>query len=145
MEIVDDSSVEVRAFVPSAWGPELAAGTRFTVRVDETGAEIEAEVVAQAAWIDNISQLMEVRGKVLAGAENLTAGMSGTACFATVAKSTGGEGCSAVPLPEEVPSAEAPPAAATGTLRMTPSVELPSAPAASGQSGALTAAKGSAP
>jgi membrane fusion protein, multidrug efflux system len=146
LEIVDDSSVEVRAFVPSAWGPELPVGTRFSVRVDETGAEIDAEVVAQAAWIDNISQLMEVRGKVLAGAENLTAGMSGTACFATVAKSTGGEGCSAVPLPEEAPSAEAPPAAAPGTLRLTPSVELPSAPAAGEQSGkGLTAAKGPAP
>jgi membrane fusion protein, multidrug efflux system len=80
MEIVDDASVEVRAFVPSAWIGQLALGDRFAVTIDETAATIEADIIAVGAWIDSVSQLMEVRG-VVVGSSSLTAGMSGSARF----------------------------------------------------------------
>ncbi len=101
MEIVGDDSFEVRAFVPSAWARSLVPGARFQVTIDETGASVEAEVVALAAWIDNISQLMEVRGRVVSETARLTAGMSGMARFADAPEVLAG--ASPAPAPESTP------------------------------------------
>lgn len=79
IEIVDDGDNEVRLFMPSAWIAHTAPGTRLAFEVDETGEIVDVEVVALGAVIDNVSQLLEVRGRPLAGADRLLPGMSGRA------------------------------------------------------------------
>ena len=77
IEIVDDTSVEVHAFVPSHQIARLAIGGALQLTVDETGVEIQARIVSVGATIDNVSQLIEVRAIPVNGARGLLAGMSG--------------------------------------------------------------------
>lgn len=76
IEIVDDSAVEVRAFVPSNRIGRLAAGGAVRLIVDETGVAVHARIVSIGAAIDNVSQQIEIRAAPI-GKPELLAGMSG--------------------------------------------------------------------
>ncbi len=65
LEIVDDANVEIRVFVPSLWLKDLQPGGRFQFTVEETGETIAVQIIALGATIDNVSQLVEVRGRVV--------------------------------------------------------------------------------
>lgn len=82
IEIVDDSDVEVRAFVPSDWIGRVGAGTRLTLLIDETGERVDLRVITIGATIDNVSQLIEVRTAVDGVKIRLIAGMSGAIALA---------------------------------------------------------------
>ena len=81
MEIVNDQEVELQLYVPSRWLRDLKNGTIFRFHVDETDAEISAKIIATGAWIDNVSQLIEVRAICNDDSAALLAGMSGRAEF----------------------------------------------------------------
>lgn len=81
LEIVSEDDVEVRAFVPSAWLRNLHVGRRFKFTIDETGITVPARVIAIGAWIDNVSQLVEVRAIIENDSAKLIAGMSGSVFF----------------------------------------------------------------
>lgn len=90
IEIVDDAGLEIRVFVPSSWVQWLKPGARFQFKIDESGATVNATVIALGAAIDNVSQLIELRASIAPPApsnagENdpppLLAGMSGNAVF----------------------------------------------------------------
>ncbi|MEL6373964.1 MAG: efflux RND transporter periplasmic adaptor subunit, partial [Pseudomonadota bacterium] len=81
IEIVNDRDIEVRAFAPSLWLRWLRVGQRFTVRLDETGRRFDARIIAIGATIDNVSQLIEVRARLLGEPRFMLAGMSGLADF----------------------------------------------------------------
>ena len=104
IEIVSDRDVEIRAFVPSAWIRHLQRGSPFEFEVDETGERVRAEIIAIGAWIDNVSQLLEVRARVVMSRQPLLAGMSGRALFENVI-STGNVKVTPAPfdLPNSVP------------------------------------------
>lgn len=84
MEIVGDEALEIRVFVPSSWIAALAPGQPFQFDVDETGERLDARVVALGAVIDNVSGLIELRGRPVARARPLAGGMSGTARFGDI-------------------------------------------------------------
>ena len=85
IEIVDDHSVEIRVFVPSRWLRKLGKGTNFLFHVDETGSALSATVIATGASIDNVSQLIELRARLVGPRPvNLLSGMSGDADFSAL-------------------------------------------------------------
>jgi len=65
LEIVDDANIEIRVFVPSLWLKDLDPGATFQFTVDETGETLTVKIIALGASIDNVSQLVEVRGRVV--------------------------------------------------------------------------------
>lgn len=86
LEIIGDRNLEIKVYVPSLWIAEMKSGTPFQFTVDETHAVVDAEIITVGASIDNVSQLVEVRAKVVSPTSNLSAGqlsagMSGNATF----------------------------------------------------------------
>lgn len=81
MDILDDSELEVEALVPSIWLRWLKANAKFTLLVEETGKEYQAEVATLGARIDPVSQSISLVGRILGQHDDLLAGMSGKAVF----------------------------------------------------------------
>ena len=81
VEIVSRGPSKLRLNVPSKWLAWLKAGTPFEVAIDETGRTYAASVTAINARVDAASQSVEVEGSIAERADELLAGMSGTARF----------------------------------------------------------------
>jgi len=84
LEIVDNRHLDIYLLVPSRWLPQLHIGQAFTFIPDETGTPLQAEVVQMGARIDETSQTLTLIGRPSSPADNLLAGMSGSAQFAEV-------------------------------------------------------------
>lgn len=82
IEILDDSALEVQVIIPSAWVTSVKAGSRFTMRVDETGRDYPGKIVNLGARIDPASQSLRAVGQIDGHFAELLAGMSGQATFA---------------------------------------------------------------
>lgn len=81
IEIVEQGNLHVEALVQSTWLTWLKTGQRFTIKVDELGREVTAEVVAIGARVDPVSQTIAITGRIIQNAPGLRAGMSGNARF----------------------------------------------------------------
>ncbi|MBI9077934.1 MAG: efflux RND transporter periplasmic adaptor subunit [Desulfatibacillum sp.] len=81
LRIVDDTRLALQLLVPSRWTLHLPKGSRFRVRVDETGKTYPARVTTLGARVDPVSQTLEIRGEIQGAHGELMAGMSGTAVF----------------------------------------------------------------
>ncbi len=85
LEILDDAQLRLELFVPSRWIPRLKIGTRFQVRIDETGRHHEARITRLGARVDPVSQTLEVHAGIEESAADkgasLLPGMSGSAFF----------------------------------------------------------------
>lgn len=81
VRIIDTSQLELRLIVPSKWLVWLTKGTRFSVRVDETGGLIAARVERLGAVVDAVSQTIKITGKFENNNKSVLPGMSGTATF----------------------------------------------------------------
>ncbi len=79
MEILDDSTLELEMFVPSAWVSGLSAKQTFSVSIDETGQDYPAVIERSAPAVDAISQTVKVFGRIDGKFAELRAGMSGMA------------------------------------------------------------------
>jgi RND family efflux transporter MFP subunit len=77
LDIIDDSAFELEFLAPSRTIAWLRPGSRFTVRMDETGRSYPAVVVRLGARIDPVSQSVKVRGQITGKYPELLAGMSG--------------------------------------------------------------------
>ena len=82
LSVLDDADLEISLIVPSDWLVWLEPGTRFTFRVDETGAAVPAVVTALGARVDPASQSVRIAAQPAGVVGGLLAGMSGTAVFA---------------------------------------------------------------
>lgn len=81
IQILSDKDIEVRVSVPSFWVTKLQIGTKFQFRLDEIAQPFEAEVMAIGARIENISQTIELRGRINGDTIDVLVGMSGDAVF----------------------------------------------------------------
>ncbi len=81
LDILDAGGLEVRLHIPSNSLTRVNQGSRFQVRIDETGKLYEAEVQRIGARVDPVSGTIDVIGHILEPDNNLLAGMSGTATF----------------------------------------------------------------
>jgi RND family efflux transporter MFP subunit len=81
LEILDDSALELEFLAPSKWLIWMKPGTRFQVRIDETGKTYPATVVRTGARIDPVSQSIKIKGQVSGRYPELLAGMSGVVSF----------------------------------------------------------------
>lgn len=91
LRIIDDARLTLKLLVPSHWAVNLAQGTKFQVRVDETGKTYPARVTALGARIDPASQTLEIRGEIQGNPKELIAGMSGSAVFPSVTPNRSGD------------------------------------------------------
>lgn len=81
MQIVSDGELEIEILLPSAWLRWLKPGSRFNIRIDETGETEQAQVSRIAAIVDPVSQTVKVTGFFSRDANGILPGMSGTAEF----------------------------------------------------------------
>ncbi|MGE7368686.1 efflux RND transporter periplasmic adaptor subunit [Neorhizobium sp. NPDC001467] len=81
MQIVNQSDLEIEILLPSDWLRWLRPRSRFTIRIDETGRSLGAEIVRIAAVVDPVSQTVKVTGRFRNGAEGVLPGMSGPTTF----------------------------------------------------------------
>ena len=81
LEIVSDGALKLRLNAPAKWVAWLKNGTRFEVKIDETGKTYPAKVTAVNARIDAVSQSIELEATIDGRAPDLLPGMSGVARF----------------------------------------------------------------
>lgn len=81
IQILSDRDIEVRVSVPSTWVVNLTPGAKFQFRLDEIARPFNAEIVAIGARIENISQSIELRGRIIGDTSDVLVGMSGDAVF----------------------------------------------------------------
>jgi len=81
LDIVSGGPLKLRLNAPSKWLSWLKPGTRFQVRIDETGRTYQATVSAINGRVDAVSQSIEVEGAIRGTHAELLAGMSGNALF----------------------------------------------------------------
>ncbi|MGF9564970.1 efflux RND transporter periplasmic adaptor subunit [Neorhizobium sp. BT27B] len=84
MQIVSQSDLEIEILLPSDWLRWLKPRSRFTIRIDETGKSLGAEIVRIAAVVDPVSQTVKVTGRFWNGADGVLPGMSGPTTFEDV-------------------------------------------------------------
>ncbi len=81
LEIISTRQLEVEAMIPSDWLRRIKPGESFTLRVDETGDEYEAEVEAVGAAVDPVSKMVLVRGALKEPGIDLVPGMGAAVFF----------------------------------------------------------------
>lgn len=81
MEILDDSSLEIRLITPSRWLGWLKPGMVFTLHLDETQKTYPSQITKIGARIDPASQSINLVGRINGTHPELIAGMSGMAHF----------------------------------------------------------------
>jgi membrane fusion protein (multidrug efflux system) len=81
LEIVDEALREMEIIVPATWLTWIETGARLTVLLDETGEEVQGEVIVPGAVIDPASQSLTLRARLEAGGGQLVPGMSATVRF----------------------------------------------------------------
>lgn len=84
IKIVDTTRLEVEAIVPSKWLAWMKLGQKFSFVIDETGAQLPAEILRMGAVVDPVSQTIKVYGVLKKKDSSVLPGMSGTATFASV-------------------------------------------------------------
>lgn len=81
LEIVDDSQLELRFRMPSAWLATRLPGSRLEVAVDQTGQRYPAVLIGIGARVDPASQSVRVTAALDGDFPALSAGMSGRIRF----------------------------------------------------------------
>ncbi len=81
IRIINERKLELVFMVPSSWLPVITAGTRFTVKIDETGESHLARVVQSTGLIDPVSQSARLIAEIVEASPTVLPGMSGTADF----------------------------------------------------------------
>lgn len=81
LEIISDGPLKLRLNAPAKWISWLKPGTRFEVKIDETGKSYMAKVTAINGRIDAVAQTIELEAAIEEIAPDLLAGMSGVARF----------------------------------------------------------------
>ena len=81
LKIVNDGKLELVLMVPSNWLKTLPEGSRFSVKIDETGETLPAVILQSTGAIDPVSQSVRLIGEVTAPGTAVLPGMSGTARF----------------------------------------------------------------
>jgi membrane fusion protein (multidrug efflux system) len=81
LDILSDRELDVELIVPSHWLSWLKPGSKFNLRIDETGKTYPAEVVRLGGRVDPVSQSIKVIGRIVGDAPDLIAGMSGPVQF----------------------------------------------------------------
>lgn len=81
IRIINESKLELVFMVPSSWLSVVTSGTRFTVKIDETGESHIARVVQSTGLIDPVSQSARLIAEIVESSPTVLPGMSGTADF----------------------------------------------------------------
>jgi RND family efflux transporter MFP subunit len=88
LELVDTRNLEVEMVIPSKWLKKLAAGTQFSLHLDEFATPVKAKIDRNVGTIDPVSQTIRVIGVLLNPPATLLPGMSGEVVFPQTAVAT---------------------------------------------------------
>ncbi|SNS78768.1 MULTISPECIES: efflux RND transporter periplasmic adaptor subunit [unclassified Azospirillum] len=77
LEILDDKDLELEMIIPSRWLTWLKPGHPFSLRIDELGRDVPAQITRVGARIDPVSQSVKVYGRISGKDDGLLPGMSG--------------------------------------------------------------------
>lgn len=77
LEILDDKDLELEMIIPSRWLTWLKPGHPFSLRIDELGRDVPAQITRLGAKIDPVSQSVKVYGRISGKDDGLLPGMSG--------------------------------------------------------------------
>ena len=80
--LVDPKELELEFIAPSAWLPWFKPGYSFTVRIDETGRDYQAQLVRLGGIVDAVSQSIKAYARFNEQHDELLPGMSGGAILA---------------------------------------------------------------
>ena len=81
IKIINEGKLELVLMVPSSWLSRIAAGTAFSVTLDESGESHQARVVQTTGLIDPVSQSARLIAEIIGPSTSVVPGMSGTAVF----------------------------------------------------------------
>lgn len=81
MDIASREALRAEFLIPSKWLQWLNTGTPLTIRINETGKNYKAEIVAVYGEVDPVSQSVQVVAEIESYHEELLPGMSGQAIF----------------------------------------------------------------
>jgi RND family efflux transporter MFP subunit len=84
LSLVEESRFEIDVIVPSAALRSIAEGSRFVIRLDETGERHEGEVLRVGAMVDPVSQTVKLIAGFTGPHRRVLAGMSGTVELARI-------------------------------------------------------------
>lgn len=79
ISIYDSSQYDIEMIVPSSWLTWLKPGLSFSLRVEETGSDHEAEITRLSGAVDPVSQSVRAYGRIKGSSDRLRPGMSGSA------------------------------------------------------------------
>jgi membrane fusion protein, multidrug efflux system len=82
LKIINETKMELVMMVPSNLLPKVAGGTKFRVKLDETGDLHDARIVQSTGLIDPVSQSARMIAELIDAPSTVIPGMSGTAMFA---------------------------------------------------------------
>jgi membrane fusion protein (multidrug efflux system) len=82
LRIVDATTLEIEAIVPSNWLAWLKPGAAFSFAIEETGGNAHGEVTRLGATVDPVSQTVKIHGTLKGNLISVLPGMSGRAAFA---------------------------------------------------------------
>lgn len=82
VEVLDDSTLELEFIVPSVWMRWFTPGYRFSVVIEETGANHDAVLERLGGKVDPLSQSVKAYASLVAPQTDLMEGMSGSARIA---------------------------------------------------------------
>jgi membrane fusion protein, multidrug efflux system len=81
LEIIDDTVLEIEFIAPSRLLSWVKPGSKFRVRIDETGRSYPAKVLRIGAKVDPVSQTVKLIGAIDGTYPELVAGMGGRVSF----------------------------------------------------------------
>lgn len=84
VEMIGDGPLKLRLNIPSHWLRHVRQGTRFQVKVHETGLSYPAHITHVNARVDAVAQTIELEARMDNSEPELLAGMSGVAVFGSV-------------------------------------------------------------
>lgn len=83
VDVVSDGVLKVRLNAPSALLVKLHPGSKLDITIHETGKTYPAHISAVNARVDAVAQTVELEAQLDGAPQDLVAGMSGTARFAS--------------------------------------------------------------
>lgn len=81
MELVNSGPLRVKMNLPSVMLAHTKIGSKFSVKIDETGQSYQASIFAINSRVDPVSQTVEIEARMIKSHKDLLAGMSGVASF----------------------------------------------------------------
>lgn len=77
LELAEYGAMEIEFMMPSSWLSNVKTGSKFEVRIDETGKRYPAEIIRLGGKVDPLTQSIRAYGRLNTDDDTLLPGMTG--------------------------------------------------------------------